>query len=312
MSALPETPRVTACPRYSQAQLRRMSKDEARAVSDKLIGEMRRLDPADPLHGELRAVVVELNMPLVRYVARRFSHRREPYDDILQTGVVGLIKAIDAFDLERGVAFPGFALPTISGEIKRFFRDTSWPLHVTRGLQERFMAVARASDDLEQANGHEATDDEVAAELGITAAEVREGRDAGHGYMVDSLDVGSHDPDPGGGPLTRIPLAERLGSDDVELELVEFRVAVKPLLAELPYRERRMLELRFWGDLSQRDIAEQLGLSQMHVSRLLSATMTTLRERLEADPETDSEPDSAAERPRADARVPAGPPGAVA
>ncbi|MDI2125390.1 SigB/SigF/SigG family RNA polymerase sigma factor [Yinghuangia seranimata] len=287
MSASSASAVLTACPRYTRAELRRMSKDEARAASDELLRELRALDPADPLHGEIRAAVVELNMPLVRYVARAFSHRREPYDDILQTGVVGLLKAVDAYDVDRGVAFPSYALPTISGEIKRFFRDTSWPVHVTRGLQERFMAVARASDELEQAVGREPTEAEVAARLGLTPAEVREGREAGHGYLVDSLDLGTRvDSDGEGGPQARTPLADRLGYDDDELDLVDFRVSIAPLLSALPYRERRMIEMRFWHDLSQREIARRLGISQMHVSRLLSTTLQQLRVMLEEDPST--------------------------
>lgn len=276
-------------PRYTARELRAMGKQEARALSDDLIRTLRSLAPESPEYGDIRGTVVQLNLPLVRYVAREFSHRRDLYDDILQTGIIGLIKAVDAYDTDRGVEFASFALPTISGEIKRFFRDTSWPVHVARGLQERFLAVTRASDRLEQEMGREPTNDEIARRIGATPEEVQEGRNAGRAYLVDSLDAGNggdHDAD--GSPPGRTPLTERLGYDDRELDLVDFRESVKPLLSELAHREQLLLELRFWHGLPQREIAARLGISQMHVSRLLAATLTSLREQLEADEEPDS------------------------
>ncbi|NUU25624.1 MAG: SigB/SigF/SigG family RNA polymerase sigma factor [Streptomycetaceae bacterium] len=309
MSARSRPARRPVPRRPTREQLRRMGKYEARRLSDELIRQLRRTPPEDPEYGVVRGLIVELNLPLVRYVAREFGHRREAYEDILQTGIVGLIKAVDAFDVDRGVEFASFALPTISGEVKRFFRDTSWPVHVARGLQERFLAVTRASDRLEQDLGREPTTEEIAAQLGVTAKEVQDGRDAGRAYLVDSLDAGrggDHDGD-GGAPQGRAPLTERLGYDDRELELVDFRTSVKPLLGTLPQREQRLIELRFWHDLPQREIAVRLGISQMHVSRLLSTTLAHLREQLDAEPAA-AEAEAAAEEPASAEPAPAQPP----
>ncbi|UGQ12912.1 SigB/SigF/SigG family RNA polymerase sigma factor [Yinghuangia sp. ASG 101] len=286
-TAHPLPPGIEAATRYTADELRGMGKYEARALSDTLIRRLRTLAPEAVEYGELRGTIVELNLPLVRYAAREFGHRREAYEDILQTGIVGLIKAVDAYDVDRGVEFASFALPTISGEIKRFFRDTSWPVHVARGLQERFLAVTRTSDRLEQKLGREPTTEEIARQLGVTAQEVQDGRDAGRAYLVDSLDAGrGGDHEGESSPQGRTPLTERLGYDDRELDLVDFRESVKPLMGTLSQREQLLLELRFWHALPQREIAARLGISQMHVSRLLSQTLAYLRERLEADEPT--------------------------
>ncbi|WTW92401.1 sigma-70 family RNA polymerase sigma factor [Streptomycetaceae bacterium NBC_01309] len=292
-------------PRFSAQELRAMGKQEARALSDGLIRDLRGLDPESPEYGDVRGTIVQLNLPLVRYIAREHSHRRELYDDIVQTGIIGLIKAVDAYDPGRGVEFASFALPTISGEIKRFFRDTSWPVHVARGLQERFLAVTRASDHLEQEMGREPTNGEIAKRIGATPEEVQDGRDAGRAYLVDSLDAGTgseHDGE--SGPQGRTPLSERLGYDDRELDLVDFRESVKPLMGALAYRERLLLELRFWHGLPQREIASRLGISQMHVSRLLAATLAFLRGRLEGDesPEASEGPPRGPSCPAGEAR----------
>ncbi|WP_436771502.1 SigB/SigF/SigG family RNA polymerase sigma factor [Yinghuangia sp. YIM S09857] len=292
-------------PRFTAQELRAMGKHEARALSDDLIRDLRALDAASAEFGEVRGTIVQLNLPLVRFIAREYSHRRESYDDIVQTGIIGLIKAVDAYDPDRGVEFASFALPTISGEIKRFFRDTSWPVHVARGLQEQFLAVTRASDRLEQEIGREPTTTEIAERIGATPDEVQAGRDAGRAYLVDSLDAGGgseHDGD--GGAQGRTPLGERLGYDDRELDLVDFRESVKPLMQTLAYREQLLLELRFWHSMPQREIASRLGISQMHVSRLLTATLAFLRRRLEGD-EAAAAPGRPADDP-ASAREPRG------
>ncbi|MDI2130918.1 SigB/SigF/SigG family RNA polymerase sigma factor [Yinghuangia seranimata] len=258
-----------------------LDKREVAALTHALLSRLRDLDPASHAYSKVRGSLVELNLSLVHYVARGFARRREIYDDLLQTGVVGLIKAIDAFDTERGSEFASYALPTISGEIKRFFRDTSWTVHVPRGQQERFLAVTRGSDRMQQELGREPKPDELAERLGMTVAEVNDGREASRAYLVDSLDA-----PPGGDPgnvQDRAPLSERLGYDDPEIDLVDFRESVKPLLGALPEREQLLLELRFWQDLPQREIGDRLGVSQMHVSRLLAATLSRLRRQLEND-----------------------------
>ncbi|MGA4545524.1 SigB/SigF/SigG family RNA polymerase sigma factor [Uniformispora flossi] len=279
---------VSPAPRFTRQELRKITKAEARRISDRLLRVLRALEPEDPDYGDVRGTIVELNMPLVRYAARKFGHRRANREDVLQTGVVGLLKAIDAFDTERGVEFATFALPTISGEIKRYFRDTAWPVHVARSLQERFLAVAQTTDRLEQQLGHTPTEAEVAAEAGLSLAEVLEARDAGHAYLVDSLDAAAPTDDTS---HTRSRPVDRLGYEETDFDLVEFRESVRPLLHDLPYREQQLLEMRFWRDLPQHEIGDRLGISQMHVSRLLTATLLRLREILESDrPPEASEP----------------------
>lgn len=271
---------TSPAPRFTREELRRIGKAEARCISDRLLRVLRDLEPENPDYGDVRGTVVELNMPLVRYAARKFGYRRGSREDVLQTGVVGLLKAIDGFDTERGVEFATFALPTISGEIKRYFRDTAWPVHVARSLQERFLAVAQTTDRLEQQLGRTPTEAEVAAEAGLTLADVLEARDAGHAYLVDSLDAAAPADEE---PRTRTRPADRLGYEEADFGLVEFRESVRPLLRELPYREQQLLEMRFWRDLPQHEIGARLGISQMHVSRLLTATLVRLRAILESD-----------------------------
>ncbi|WP_037577124.1 SigB/SigF/SigG family RNA polymerase sigma factor [Phaeacidiphilus oryzae] len=267
----------TGVPHFSQERLRRMGKTEARRLSDQLFGRLKALEPGSPEHEDVRALLIEINLPLVRFAASRYRHRSEAHEDIVQVGTVGLIKAVDAFDPERGVEFPTFALPTISGEMKRFFRDTSWPVRVTRALQERYLSVVRTSDRLEQTLGRPPTPDEVGRQLRISAEEVTEGQEAARVYHARSLDALGEDEDSPGSPIM-----DRLGSDDGGLAMVEFEESVAPLLDRLPPREQRIVALRFWGNLTQSEIAEQIGISQMHVSRLLMGVLDDLRKELQA------------------------------
>ncbi|MET8701472.1 SigB/SigF/SigG family RNA polymerase sigma factor [Kitasatospora sp. NPDC004723] len=264
-------------PRPTEAQLRAMGKTEARELSDALFGRLGGLPRETHTHSYVRGTIIELNMPLVRFIAGRFRHRPEDMDDILQVGTVGLIKAVDGYDPGRGVEFVTYAIPTIAGEIKRFFRDTSWPVRVPRRMQESYLTVARGSDRLEQRLGRLPHPEEIAEELHLTVDEVVEGLVAGRVYRSDSLDaLREQDADETGSALV-----DRLGSCDPGIELAEFRTAVRPLLGRLPRREQVVLELRFWEDRTQSEIAERIGVSQMHVSRLLSATLAHLREQLE-------------------------------
>ncbi|MFI9270937.1 SigB/SigF/SigG family RNA polymerase sigma factor [Kitasatospora sp. NPDC052896] len=263
-------------PRPSRERMRAMGKAEARELGDALFRRLAELPPECTAHSYVRGTLIELNMPLVRFVAARFQHRSEDREDIVQIGTVGLIKAVDGYDPSRGVEFVTYAIPTISGEIKRYFRDTSWPVRVPRSVQELYLAVVHGADRLEQELGHAPLAAEIAAELGLEVDEVTEGQQAARICRTESLDALRADDDPAGGSLL-----DRIGEDDGQLALVEFRAAVRPLLAELPERERTVLLLRFWGDRTQSQIAERIGVSQMHVSRLLSATLTRLRERLE-------------------------------
>ncbi|MFE6866621.1 SigB/SigF/SigG family RNA polymerase sigma factor [Kitasatospora sp. NPDC057692] len=264
-------------PRPTEAQLRVMGKTEARELSDALFERLAGLPRETHAYSYVRGTIIELNMPLVRFIAGRFRHRPEDMDDILQVGTVGLIKAVDGYDPARGVEFVTYAIPTIAGEIKRFFRDTSWPVRVPRRMQECYLAVARGSDRLEQQLGRLPHPEEIAEELHLTVEEVVEGLVASRVYRPNSLDaLREQDTDESGSALL-----DRLGACDPGIELAEFRTSVRPLIGRLPRREQVVLKLRFWEDRTQSEIAERIGVSQMHVSRLLSTTLAHLREQLE-------------------------------
>ncbi|MFE3106067.1 SigB/SigF/SigG family RNA polymerase sigma factor [Kitasatospora indigofera] len=269
--------------RPTRQEMRAMGKTEARELSDALFERLAGLERGSAAYSYVRGTVIELNMPLVRFVAAGFRHRAAELDDILQVGVVGLIKAVDGYDHRRGVEFLTYAIPTIAGEIKRFFRDTSWPLRVPRGLQELYLRVARSSDRLEQQLGRLPTAEEIATDLDLDVADVDAALRVGRAYRAGSLDALREDRD----EETGTTLLDRLGDEDHNLTAVEFRESVRPLLADLTPRERTVLRLRFWGGCTQCEIAEQIGCSQMQVSRLLAATLGSLRARLE-DPAADA------------------------
>ena len=250
---------------------------DTRTLSRSLFQRFATLTPESRDYTYVRDTLIELNLPLVRYAAARFRSRNEPMEDIIQVGTIGLIKAIDRFDNERGVEFPTFAMPTIIGEIKRFFRDTSWSVRVPRRLQELRLSLTRAGDELAQKLDRSPTVAELAACLGVSEEDVVEGLAVGNAYTASSLDTAPTDEDGDG------PLAERLGYEDAAMEGVEYRESLKPLLARLPARERRIIMLRFFGNMTQSQIGEEIGISQMHVSRLLTRTLATLREGLIAE-----------------------------
>ncbi|MFF3605342.1 RNA polymerase sigma factor SigF [Streptomyces sp. NPDC002463] len=256
---------------------------DTRTLSRSLFLRLRALDAegvaADsPERTYVRDTLIELNLPLVRYAAARFRSRNEPMEDIVQVGTIGLIKAIDRFDCERGVEFPTFAMPTVVGEIKRFFRDTSWSVRVPRRLQELRLALTKASDELAQKLDRSPTVPELAAVLGVSEEDVVDGLAVGNAYTASSLDSPSPEDDGGEGSL-----ADRLGYEDSALEGVEYRESLKPLLAKLPPRERQIIMLRFFANMTQSQIGEEVGISQMHVSRLLTRTLAQLREGLISD-----------------------------
>ncbi|UGQ12823.1 SigB/SigF/SigG family RNA polymerase sigma factor [Yinghuangia sp. ASG 101] len=259
--------------------MRRMNRTEVRAHTDRMLRRLARLDEGTDEYSRTRATLIELNTGLVRHIVRGFGRRPETFEDVYQTGVVGLIKAIDRYDPERGVEFVAFATPTITGEIKRFFRDTSWGVHVSRGRQELFLAVVKAGDRLQAELGRDATAEEIAAHLGVTPEEVGEGRDAGRAFLVDSLDAPTATED-----RQAATRGDMIGAEDPELDLVDFRASITPLIRTLSEREQLILRWRFWDDLTQRQIGDRLGLSQMHISRLLTGILVRLREHLEADP----------------------------
>jgi RNA polymerase sigma-B factor len=225
----------------------------------------------------IRAELVELHLPLVEYLARRFRNRGEWLDDLTQVATIGLIKSIDRFDLGRGVEFSTYATPTIVGEIKRHFRDKGWAVRVPRRLQELKLALTKAISDLAQRLGRAPTVAELADHLQMSEEEVLEGLESANAYSTVSLDA----PDSGDDDAPAV--AESLGMVDEALEGVEYRESLKPLLERLPPREKRILLLRFFGNMTQSQIATELGISQMHVSRLLARTLTQLREGLTTD-----------------------------
>jgi len=227
--------------------------------------------------GRLRDELVEAHLPLVEYLARRFRNRGEPLDDLVQVATIGLIKSVDRFDLDRGVEFSTYATPTIVGEIKRHFRDKGWAIRVPRRLQELKLSLTKATSELSQRNGRSPTVAELAAHLGMTEEEILEGLESANAYSAVSLDA------PDGGDDDSPAVADSLGIVDDALEGVEYRESLKPLLERLPAREKKILMLRFFGNMTQSQIAAELGISQMHVSRLLARTLAQLREGLLAE-----------------------------
>ncbi|MGW1895727.1 RNA polymerase sigma factor SigF [Streptomyces sp. NPDC002004] len=247
---------------------------DARALSKTLFARLESLEEGTHEYSYVRNTLVELNLALVKFAASRFRSRSEPMEDIIQVGTIGLIKAIDRFELSRGVEFPTFAMPTIIGEIKRFFRDTSWSVRVPRRLQELRLDLAKAGDELAQKLDRAPTVTELAERLGISKDEVVEGMAASNAYTASSLDAQPEEDDSEGA------LADRIGYEDHGLEGIEYVESLKPLIAELPPRDRKILSLRFVANMTQSEIGDELGISQMHVSRLLSRTLVRLRKGL--------------------------------
>ncbi|MBM9621190.1 RNA polymerase sigma factor SigF [Streptomyces zhihengii] len=247
---------------------------DSRALSKTLFDRLAVLEEGTHAHAYVRNTLIELNLALVKFAASRFRTRSEPMEDIVQVGTIGLIKAIDRFELSRGVEFPTFAMPTIIGEIKRFFRDTSWSVRVPRRLQELRLELAKAGDELSQRLDRAPTAGELAEHLGISREEVAEGMAASNAYTASSLDAQPEDDD------SESALADRIGYEDNGIEGIEYVESLKPMIASLPARDRTILSLRFVANMTQSEIGEELGISQMHVSRLLTRTLVKLRKGL--------------------------------
>ena len=248
-----------------------------RAHARELFAQLASLGEDDPQRQRVRDELVEMHLPLVEYLARRFRNRGEPLDDLVQVATIGLIKSVDRFDLDRGVEFSTYATPTIVGEIKRHFRDKGWAIRVPRRLQELKLSLAKATSELSQKNGRAPPVAELAQHLEMTEEEVLEGLESANAYSAVSLDA----PDTGDDDSPAV--ADSLGTPDEALEGVEYRESLKPLLEKLPPREKKILLLRFFGNMTQSQIAAELGISQMHVSRLLARTLAHLREGLLAE-----------------------------
>ncbi|MFD8375819.1 RNA polymerase sigma factor SigF [Streptomyces sp. NPDC059688] len=257
----------------------RVAPKDARELSRLFFGRLAVLEEGTPEFQYARNTLIEMNMSLVRYAAGRFRSRgAEEMEDIVQVGMIGLIKAIDRFELSREAEFTSFAIPYIVGEIKRFFRDTTWAVHVPRRLQEARVQLARATEELRGRLGRIPTDGELSELMSLPVEEVREARLAANGYTSASLDATIHGSEDG-----EAALADFIGAEDRALGLVEDFHALAPLIAGLDERDRRILHMRFVDELTQAQIGEQLGVTQMHVSRLLTRTLARLREGMLAD-----------------------------
>ncbi|MEI8081156.1 MAG: RNA polymerase sigma factor SigF [Actinomycetes bacterium] len=247
-----------------------------------LLSELGTLDHDDPRYRAVRDELVTMHLPLVEYLAQRFRDRGEATEDLVQVGTIGLIKAVDRFDIDRGFEFSTFATPTIIGEIKRHFRDRGWSIRVPRRLQEMRQQISLATADLSQKSGRSPTVSELAEYIGCDEDEVLEGIESSQAYSTLSLDS------PGGSGDSNADseassLSDLLGSEDEALIGVEYRESLKPLLAQLSERERQILMMRFFHNMTQAQIAERIGVSQMHVSRILAKCLQQLREGLADD-----------------------------
>ncbi|KPI02811.1 RNA polymerase, sigma 28 subunit, Sig B/F/G subfamily [Actinobacteria bacterium OK074] len=234
--------------------------------------------PDGPERSALRQDVVRAWMPMAVRLARRFRHRGETFDDLQQVAQLGLVKAVSRFDPSVGTAFPSYAIPTILGEVKRHFRDDLWVVHVPRRVQE-LRGQVRSADYALYATlgGREPSVHDIAVYTGLTVADVRLGQEALESFTAVSLDAGSGRSDDGR------PLSDTLGGTESGFERVLNRDALRPLLRALPERERQILYMRFFGEMTQARIGLQLGISQMHVSRLINRTCTRLRRQVMAD-----------------------------
>jgi RNA polymerase sigma-B factor len=248
------------------------------AHADALLILLRALAPGDARRVAVRAQAIEWYLPMAVHLARRYRGRGEPLADLTQVAVIGLIKSVDRYNAARGVPFTGFAIPTILGELRRHFRDSAWNVRVPRRLQELQPQLAIVIEELAQVLHRMPTTAELAARLGVSQADVRAARRCATAYRPLSLER----PVPGGENLR---LSDSLGGPDPRIEAVDSNEVLRRRLAELPERERRIIALRFDAGMTQTEIAAQMGVSQMHISRLLARTLTRLRDEMHIDAE---------------------------
>jgi len=230
---------------------------------------------------QAREELIEQYMSLVRSLARRYSYRGEQLEDLVQIGAIGLIKAIDRFDLDRGVELTTYATPNIIGEIKRHFRDKGWAVRVPRGLQELNVQLSRLVEQLTVQLGRSPTIPELAKAAGVQEEEVLEALESGRAYTSLSLSVGG-----GGGDDDDLDPLESIGTEEHQYEVSEDRAVLAPGFKALDERERKILQLRFFEGLTQSQIAQQVGISQMHVSRLIRRSLEKIRETIAEDEES--------------------------
>ena len=257
------------------AEPRTVAPRDARELSRQFFQRLAELEEGTHEFQYARNTLIEMNISLVRFAAGRFRGRGDDMEDVVQTGMIGLIKAIDRFELSREVEFTSFALPYIVGEIKRFFRDTTWAVHVPRRLQELRVELAKAREELASRLDREPTVPELATLMNIPENEVIEAQIAANGYNSSSLDAALTGDGPEGGEAV---LADFIGVEEDGLRLVEDFQSLAPLMAELGERDRQIIHMRFVEEATQAEIGERLGCSQMHVSRLIKRIIAQLRE----------------------------------
>ncbi|MFB6398627.1 SigB/SigF/SigG family RNA polymerase sigma factor [Polymorphospora lycopeni] len=238
--------------------------------TEQLLRRRAALSADDPDRARLRARIIESNLPMAGRLARRYTGRGEPYEDLAQVCAVALIKAVDGYDPDRGPMFASYAIPTILGALRRHFRDTTWSIRVPRTAQELNARAPSARGELVQRQGRQPTSGELADHLGVTVAEVLAAAAAAEVYRLPSL----NEPKPG---TDGVELLALVGDVDPGYAAVDDHLTLRPLFAALPARDRRILTMRFFGDLTQAQIATRVGLSQMHVSRLLKRALARLR-----------------------------------
>lgn len=249
-----------------------MTQDGEFAAAEPLFAEMASLPTDDARREDLRDRIVTIYHPLARSIAGRFRGRGESAEDLEQVAALGLVKAVIRFDPGRGIDFLGYAIPTMMGEVRRHFRDTAWSVRLPRRLSELYVTLNSTIRELTQENGRAPTPRDLAERLEITVDEVQEGLEAGQYYRSASLDA-SPDDDDGA-------LLGTMGIVDGQYDSAEIRVLLGPALEKVPSRERRILMMRFFDDMTQSQIAREIGLSQMQVSRLLSRTLQKIRSEL--------------------------------
>lgn len=221
-----------------------------------------------------REALVRQFIPLARKLARRYAQSSEPYEDLVQVASLGLVKAIDRFDPERGASFPAFATPTILGELRRYFRDSTWSVHVARGAKERYLAVGAATERLTDLHGRAPTVPELAVYLEMSTEDVLDGLLARKAYEAQSLDAAASTTAEDGA----CTLGDTLGDEDENYTLIESRMVLEDALRTLPEREQEIIRLRFVEELTQSEIAGRVGVSQMQISRTLKRSLEQMRE----------------------------------
>ena len=269
-----ETTPVEIAPPETPATASRRNNDEYADVID-MFRVMRMFDEGTPQHQRHRDAIIERCLPLAEHIARHYDRRGEDFEDLRQIARLGLVNAVNRFDAEKGSGFLSFAVPTMMGEVRRHFRDHGWAMHVPRRLKDRHVQLTRAISELTQTKGRAPTPSELAEYLEVDRADVVESLVASAAYRTQSIDA----PVPGGDGDSRM-LADTVGTVDPAFSRITDQESVRPLIAGLPDRERTILYLRFFESMTQSQIAERIGVSQMHVSRILERTLKDLREKL--------------------------------